>query len=172
MNKKFKLSLMALLLLVCVSIGGCKPRYKAPGSDPMASTSPDAPQVLDFEQIHNEMLELYSDNPNFGFIKNLDISGSNDKPKSIKITMECIEDCSDEAIDGFMSMLIQNISNEAVVQDNRYTRPDMESFGSVYESYALEYNIKRGEELYSEITIEAGEEIPFEPGITLYFDED
>ncbi len=170
MNRKARrILLMLSVMLAVLALNACKPRYQTHLQDPQQTIAEDAPQVLDFDQIHNDILELYSDREEFGFIKNLDISGSNDDPKTIIVTMDCIEDVSDEAIEFFMSVLVQEISKEAVVQDSRYTLPTDEDFGTVYDTYALQYNITRGDETFEDVTIDAGEGLPFTPGVSFDF---
>ncbi|NWO20741.1 hypothetical protein HW273_02320 [Oribacterium sp. oral taxon 102] len=160
-------SLAAVLLLCLTLLAACKPRYQAQVQDPRATIAADAPQVLDFDQIHNDIVERYSDNEAYGFIKNMDISGSNDAPKTIRISMDCVEEVSDEALDIFMSLLLQSISEEAIVQDSRYTGPTEDSFGSVYDSYDIQYRISRGDTVYQDTVISAGENIPFPAGVSL-----
>lgn len=170
-NKKLGRAVLSIMTVLSVlSLAACKPRYRTHLQEPNQTIAANAPQMLDFTQIHNDVLELYSDKEEFGFIKNLDISGSDEAPKTIRVNMDCVEDVSDEAIRFFMSILLQDISNEAVIQDSRYEGPSEESFGTVYNTYALEYKITRGEEVFDDATIDAGEGIPFTPGASIEVD--
>lgn len=158
--------LAVLLSLSVLSMTACKPRYKTRLEDPNQTVAADAVINLDFDQLHNDAIENYQDDDRFAFIKDLDISGSND-PKEINISLTVVEDTSDVAIEIFMSDLLRQISLAATVQDSRYTAPSSESFGSLYDSYSVHYSIVRGEETVEDTTVSAGESFSYSPAVDI-----
>lgn len=162
---KMKRIFMAVLLTLSVfSMTACKPRYKTKLEDPTQTIAADAVINLDFDQLHNDVLENYQGDDMFAFIKDLDISGNND-PKEISISLTVVEDTSDAAIEIFMSDLLKQISVAAVTQDSRYTAPTSESFGSLYDSYSVHYTIVRGEETVEDAEVSAGESFTYSPAV-------
>ncbi|MGN8817737.1 hypothetical protein ACTNEN_05300 [Oribacterium sp. HCP28S3_H8] len=140
----------------------CKPKYNTAMQDPVSVTIA-ADQVIniDFDQISDDVIENLSDDAQtYAFVKDLQISGTND-PKQVNITVEIMDDVSDDAIKLFMSDVLTQISQEACVQDSRYTEPSADGLGSFYDSYAIHYEIKQGDADYENQTISAGESIPF-----------
>lgn len=153
---------LVLACTICISLTSCKPRYHTPVPDPLSVTI-GADQVIniDFDQISNDVIETLSEKAQtYGFVKDLQISGTND-PKQVDITIEIMDDVSDDAIKLFMSDVLTQISEEACVQDSRYTEPSTDGLGSFYDSYAIHYEIKQGDADYENQTISAGETIPF-----------
>lgn len=164
---KLKHAFLAVLLTLSVlSMTACKPRYQTRLEDPTQTIAADAVINLDFDQLHNDVIENYQDDDMFAFIKDLDISGSND-PKEINISLTVVEDTSDAALEIFMSDLLKQISNAAMTQDSRYTAPSAGSFGSLYDSYSVHYSIVRGEENVEDATVSAGESFAYSPAVDI-----
>ncbi len=158
--------LVVLLTLSVLSMTACKPRYQTRLEDPTQTIAANAVINLDFDQLHNDVIENYQGDEMFSFIKDLDISGSND-PKEINISLTVVEDTSDVAIEIFMSDLLKQLSAAATVQDDRYTSPSSESFGSLYDSYSVHYSIVRGEETVEDATVSAGESFTYSPAVDI-----
>ncbi len=161
MMKKKQL-IIILTVFASLSMTACKPKYHTALQDPLSVTI-GANQVIDidFNQISDDVIENLSDDAQtYGFVKDLQISGTND-PKQVDITIEIMDDVSDDAIKLFMSDVLTQISEEACVQDSRYTEPSTDGLGSFYDSYAIHYEIKQGDADYENQTISAGETIPF-----------
>ncbi len=151
-----------LAVFASISMTACKPKYHTALQDPTSVTIA-ADQVIDidFDQISDDVIDnLSDDTQTYGFVKDLLISGTND-PKQVDITVEIMDDVSDDAIQLFMSDVLTQISQAACVQDSRYTKPSKDGLGSFYDSYAIHYEIKQGDADYDNQTITAGESIPF-----------
>ncbi len=162
---KMKHAFLAVLLTLSVlSLSACKPRYQTRLEDPTQTIAADAVINLEFDQLHNDVIDNYQSDDRFAFIKDLDISGSND-PKEINISLTVVEDTSDAAIEIFMSDLLRQLSVAAMTQDSRYTAPTSESFGSLYDSYSVHYSIVRGEETVEDATVSAGENFTYSPAV-------
>lgn len=162
--KMKQIFLAVLLSLSVLSMTACKPRYQTRLEDPTQTVAANAVINLDFDQLHNDVIENYQGDDMFAFIKDLDISGTND-PKEINISLTVVEDTSDVAIEIFMSDLLKQISAAATTQDSRYTAPTSESFGSLYDSYSVHYGITRGEETVEDVTVSAGESFSYSPAV-------
>ena len=163
--RKYSLLLCFMLMLAC-ALTSCKPKYVSPLESPRAEMPENAPQELDFVQMHNNVIEQFSGDETYMFVKALDINGSNE-PKEISVEIEVMEKTADEAVEVFLSQLITAISQDACAQDMRYTAPDAESFGSVFDSYKLHYTVMRGAEIYLDEEIDTDTEIPVTPGLEI-----
>ena len=147
--------IVSILVLVSILFTGCvKPQIvrNYSGLAPYSIGKQIDPESIeiDFNQVHNEVLTFIMDEAkrswsNFFFINNgqFDISGSND-PKSITITLECMEGTTTGDLDLFLSLVLQLIGYSCSEQNHKYSKPTYDSsinaytdFGTVYSDYDL-----------------------------------
>ena len=159
-----RLGILMMLAAAVLSMTSCKPRYKSRLEDPTQTLAANAVVNIDFDQLHNDVIENYEGDEMFAFIKDLDISGDNDA-KTVTVLLSVTEDTSDDALSVFMSDLLKSISNAAIIQDSRYTAPTNQSFGSFYDSYSVNYTITRGEETVEDATVSPGEGFSYDPSV-------
>ncbi|MDO5850739.1 MAG: hypothetical protein Q4P14_05935, partial [Methanobacteriaceae archaeon] len=132
---------------------------------------------LDFVEMHNSIIDQMSEEylP-FFFIKKdgFDISGSNEDPKKIIITADCLNGTKQQDVDLFLSYVLLAIGANASEQDFRYKKPtevedgDVEGtfityadFGTVFNDYALVLKVTiEGKEYMYNMEIKAGQPIP------------
>jgi hypothetical protein len=115
---------------------------------------------MDFDQIHNDVVENM-DPKDYPFVKSLNISGDN-STKMVTVTAEIMDNVSTEALNLFLKNLMENIANEAAIQDFRYTRSTDTEFGSFFKKYGVHYTITRGEETVEDVTVNPGDSFPFQ----------
>lgn len=158
-------------VLIALSLAACQPKYVSPLESPVVGMDEDAPYMMDFVQIHNAIVEMYAEDSRFPYIKNVVIDGTND-PYQISLTIDAVEGATQEAIDFFIATLLLNISNEACIQDSRYTAPSAEGFGSFYDRYALKVYVTEGETVITDVVYEAGEGLPYDQSVSPFDDTD
>ena len=129
---------------------------------------------LDFNQLHNDTIEgiqLVEDGEPYVFISNLDISGD-ESSKTLTIRAEAVEDTSEEDCENFASIALRQINDAAAQQDARYELSTSDSFGSLYNDYAIDLAVSDadGGFIYS-LSVPAGDEIPLNPDYESYVEE-
>lgn len=151
-------------VLAAVSLTACQPKYVSPMESPAVGMDADAPYEMDFVQIHNDIVDTYADDDRFPYIKNVVIDGDNEA-REISIEIEALENVSQDAIDLFVASLLLNISEEAHIQDSRFTQPSEDGFGSFYDMYAVKIHAVSGEEVMTDTTYAAGEGLPYNQNV-------
>lgn len=151
-------------VLMVFSLASCKPKYVSPMESPAVGMDENAPYEIDFVQVHNDIVDTYASDDRFPFIKNVVIDGTND-PKQVNIEIEAVDNVSQDAIDLFIATLLINISEEARIQDSRYTAPSSEGFGSFYDKYAVKIHAVSGDTVMTDTTYEAGEGLPYNQNV-------
>lgn len=153
------------MIFIAIILVSCKPSYEVPVESPNTETSSaDTPYNIDFVQINNEIINTFQTEDHqkiFPFITDLEIDGNNDD-KIINLNLSVIKNTSSEAILKLMSALTIQISNEAHVQDFRFSHPTESDFGSFFTVYSYHYTIKRGEDIFLDETIKQNATIPFD----------
>lgn len=166
--------------LMMISLCGCAKEHVWEGS--YADVAPETniaktEKGLDFVEMHNTIIDQMSEEylPFFFIAENkFDISGSNEDPKKIIITADCIKGTKQQDVDLFLSYILLAIGTNASEQDFRYNKPtevedgDVEGtfityadFGSVFDEYdlVLKVTLEEKEYIYN-MEIKAGEKIP------------
>lgn len=151
---------VSVLLLSMCALSACKPSYGAVDKPVLTTAAAEVEIPMDFDQIHNDVLEILHPE-DFPFVKNLVISGDN-TTKTVDIHAEITENVSNEAIAVFLDQLMFNISNEAAIQDFRYTKSTDTEYGSFFQKYAVHYTIMQGEDTVEDVTVNPGEKFPFQ----------
>lgn len=150
------------VLAGALSLSACKPTYQTKLESPALTTAPESKEIrLDFDQIHSDVVDTLNDD-GYDFVKDLDLSGDNEK-KEFLIRIEIMENVSEEALVLFLSELMKAVGNAARTQDFRYSEPDDESFGGVFEKYGVHIVIRQSGSADREIEVKAGESFPFSP---------
>lgn len=170
--KNMKRTIYSMLMIgaAVLTLCSCKPSYVSPLSIPDSETKgADEPYDIDFVQINNNIIDTYSSDDRakiFPFIKNLEIDGSNDE-KYVSLTLDVVENTSDDAVDVLLSDLTKQISDEGQMQDFRFTPSSDDDFGTFFDVYNYKLKVTRGSEtLYDEtIKTNEGESIPFDPSL-------
>lgn len=150
----------SVLLLSLCALSACKPSYGVIDKPVMTTAAQEVEIPMDFDQIHNDVLEILHPE-DFPFVKNLVISGDN-TTKTVDIHAEITENVSNEAIAVFLDQLMFNISNEAAIQDFRYTKSTDTEYGSFFQKYAVHYTVMQGEDTVEDVTVKPGEKFPFQ----------
>lgn len=167
---KNKIILFFWFILALFSLVSCSPTYEEPTESPIQETKSAAePYSLDFVQINNNIIDTYSAEDHleiYPFISDLEIDGDNDT-KTITLNLSVSENTTDEAILALLSDMTIQISDEAHMQDFRFTNPSSTDFGSFYTVYNYHYVIKRGEDIFLDETINAGDSVPFDPSLDI-----
>ena len=138
---------------------GCKPKYGINETPVMTTAAADVEIPMDFDQIHNDVLETVSP-ADYPFVKSLNISGDNNA-KTVTVEAEIIENVSTEALNVFLDEVMRTIANEAAIQDFRYSKSTDTEYGSFFNKYAVHYTVKQGEETVEDVTVSPGESFPF-----------
>ena len=159
--------LFVVLCMAILSATGCRKRYVSPLETPIMTLAPeDREYVLDFDQLNNDVIETLQEKGMFEFVKDLDISGDNDK-KEIVLNADITENVSESAIEYFLTEATKAIVDAASTQDFRITMYTEEDFGNLFEKYAYKYKVTCGEEVIVDETIEIGDSVPFDPTLTI-----
>ena len=159
--------LFVVLCMAILSATGCRKRYVSPLETPILTLAPeDREYVLDFDQLNNDVIDTLQEKGMFEFVKDLDISGDNDK-KEIVLKADITENVSEIAIEYFLTEATKAIVDAASTQDFRITMYTEEDFGNLFEKYAYKYKVTCGEEVIVDETIEIGDSVPFDPSLTL-----
>ena len=159
--------LFVVLCIAILSVSGCRKRYVSPLETPIMTLAPeDREYVLDFDQLNNDVIETLQEKGMFEFVKDLDISGDNDK-KEILLNADITENVSEIAIEYFLTEATKAIVDAASTQDFRITMYTEEDFGNLFEKYAYKYKVTCGEEVIVDETIEIGDSVPFDPTLTI-----
>ncbi|MBP3806233.1 MAG: hypothetical protein J6I76_20480 [Oribacterium sp.] len=159
--------LFVVLCMAILSATGCRKRYVSPLETPIMTLAPeDREYVLDFDQLNNDVIDTLQEKGMFEFVKDLDISGDNDK-KEIVLKADITENVSEIAIEYFLTEATKAIVDAASTQDFRITMYTEEDFGNLFEKYAYKYKVTCGEEVIVDETIEIGDSVPFDPSLTL-----
>lgn len=129
---------------------------------------------LDFNQLHNDTIEgiqLVEDGEPYVFISNFDISGD-ESSKTLTIRAEAVEGTSEDDCENFASIALRQINDAAAQQDARYELSTSDSFGSLYNEYAIDLAVSDadGGFIYS-LSVPAGDEIPLNPDYESYVEE-
>lgn len=161
-----------ILAMAAASLSACEPKYVSPLEDPTKLTvSADQVIDIDFVQVHNEIVDELSDEKIGGIIKNINIDGKND-PKELDVELTVTEDATDEQITAAMSTILEICASEIEVEDNRFTSPeeteDQNSYGDVYDTFAISYSITKGDAVSDSGNIPAGSEIKFPRSASIY----
>ena len=159
--------LFVVLCMAILSATGCRKRYVSPLETPIMTLAPeDREYVLDFDQLNNDVIDTLQEKGMFEFVKDLDISGDNDK-KEIVLKADITENVSEIAIEYFLTEATKAIVDAASTQDFRITMYSEEDFGNLFEKYAYKYKVTCGEEVKVDETIAIGGSVPFDPSLTL-----
>ena len=171
-NKKIKI---IVLLCVAAILFSCKESAKD-----YSELNVEAPHTeinttdynLDFIELHNYVIDsLQAEETPFFYIVEggIDIDGDN-KEKTISVKCKCLDNCTENDIDLFYSMVLNYIGAGATQQDFRFKTPTVSSDG-VYQDFGTvvdEYNLKlyceteSGKVIY-DLFIKKGDKIPIEP---------
>lgn len=165
-----KITLLFTVCFLTFMLVSCRPSYEVPTESPDIETkAATEPYSLDFVQINNDLIDTYSSQDHlkvFPFITNLEVDGDNNS-KTLVLNLSVDANVSDEAILALMSDLSLQISSEAHMQDFRFTHSTGSDFGSFYTVYNYHYIIKRGEDIFLDETINAGDSVPFDPSLDI-----
>lgn len=159
---------IVILGIVCalMAMSGCRKKYVSPLEAPVMTKAPeDNAYDFDFDQMNNDVIETLQDEAIYTFVKDLSVSGDNDK-KEIVLEADIIENVSDDAVELFMSDATKAIVSAASTQDFRIDKYTEDTFGNLFEIYSYKYKITCGEKIVREETINAGESVPFDPSMT------
>ena len=126
---------------------------------------------IDFVQVHNDVIDAFGDDNPYVFITNLYIDGTND-PKVLNVTATCLDEATVEDAEHFAAAVLRRASDAIAVQSNEYTGGDQQSFGNVYDSFAIKLSVSKdsapeGEYLLY-LDVPAGGEIELDPDIESY----
>nr|WP_298477604.1 hypothetical protein [uncultured Oribacterium sp.] len=155
-----KVGITALLLFSAFGLSACKPKYGKNETPVMTTAAANVEINMDFDQIHNDVVENM-DPKDYPFVKSLNITGDN-STKMVTVTAEIMDNVSTEALNLFLKNLMENIANEAAIQDFRYTRSTDTEFGSFFKKYGVHYTITRGDETVEDVTVNPGDSFPFQ----------
>lgn len=164
-----RLAVFFLAFALLAVLTACQPSYRPAVLDPMATTAEDSPSYIDFLQIHNDIVERYSEgDESFPYVKDVEIDGD-DGEKWVAIRAEIVEGTSEDALQIFLSTMLYDISEEAVIQDRRYSAPEAGSFGTFYNDYELRVSLSRDGEVWEDAVYGAGDPLPYDPANALPF---
>ena len=155
-----KVGVIALLLFSAFGLSACKPKDGKKETPVMTTAAANVEINMDFDQIHNDVVENM-DPKDYPFVKSLNITGDN-STKMVTVTAEIMDNVSTDALNLFLKNLMENIANEAAIQDFRYTRSTDTEFGSFFKKYGVHYTITRGDETVEDVTVNPGDSFPFQ----------
>lgn len=159
-----------LFIIMSIVLIGCKPTYEAPVDAPETSIRSESdPYDIDFIQINNNVIETFQDDyykTTFPFIKNLEISGDNTS-MICDLNLEVAENVSGDAIIALLTNLTLDIGEEGQMQDFRFELPNGQNFGTFFDKYNYHYVVTQNGETVIDDTVKAGEEMPFDPSMTI-----
>lgn len=177
MIKKKAAALFAAAILSAAALAGC-----APTEQTVVQRGPDFSETenvaLDFVQLHNDTLECFGgaeENP-YVYILDVNVSGDNDA-KTISIDAVCMDDTTKEEAEQFAAAALRHANDSAVIQSTEYEVSSQESFGNLFDKYALTLTV-RPESTQDDpstylvnLQLAAGDEIPLNPDIETYEEE-
>lgn len=172
---KKKAILAAILLGTAALTAGCTPQR----ADTNIQEQPDFQTKndieLDFNAIHNDAIDSMQsieDGEPFVFISDLDISGDN-SAKTITIRAKAVDGTTEEDCENFAAILLTQINDAAVTQDASYEASTTSSFGTLFNSYAIDLavtNETSGDTIYT-LNVAAGEDIGLNPDYEQYIED-
>ncbi len=172
---KKKVILAAILLGAATLATGCTPKK----TDTMIQADPDFQTKdgikLDFDQLHNDAIDgmtSIEDGEPFVFISDLDISGD-DSAKTITIRAKSVEGTTADDCENFAAALLAQINDAAVNQDSNYEASSTTSFGTLYNSYAIDLEVTdetSGDTVYT-LNVAAGDDIGVNPDYEKYIED-
>lgn len=167
--KKFSVILTVLLMITVLA--ACVPTDRTNISiDPVMEDDTAKSAELDFEQLHNDAVELFDGARQYSFITDVDISGSNSS-KVISINAKCLEGVNEEEAGHFIAACVRHISEAAAVQYRRFEGTDETTFGPLWDTYSLEASVvpeTDGAAPVFTLNVPAGSGIPLSPDIEKY----
>ncbi|MDO5564318.1 MAG: hypothetical protein Q4F88_03725 [Eubacteriales bacterium] len=129
---------------------------------------------IGFVQMHNSVIDgLKSEMTPFFFIKEnmFDISGDNEK-KEIYLTFDCLEGTTEADASLVVVWVSKLMANEASIQQSRFKPSTKDSYGTLFDEYALIINCtEEGKDLIVK-TIRPGEEMPYDARIVRDLNDD
>lgn len=177
MKKKWTALMAAAVLMVSAAATGC-----APTEQTVVQRAPDFSETkdvaLDFIQLHNDTIECFGDideNP-YVYILDVNVDGDNDA-KTISVDAICMDDTTKEEAEQFIAAVLRHANDSAVTQSTEYHLSSQESFGDLFDKYALTVTVRPDSTQEDESTyllnldIAAGGEIPLNPDIETYEEE-
>lgn len=166
--------ILTAIVLAAGTCSGCVPKEDSTN----ISIDPDfsEPSVieLDFTELNNTAIAAFgnvSETP-YTFISSLSIDGDNES-KTITADAEAVDGATSDDAQHFAAALLRHIDDAACDQYTTFEMSDSDSFGSLYDSYAVKINItneKDGSVIYT-LDIPAGDEITLDPDIESYEEE-
>lgn len=172
---KKKAILAAFLLSVAAIATGCAPQREDTNIQEQPDFQTKSNIELDFDELHNDAIEgmqSIDDGEPFVFISDLDISGD-DSTKTITVRAKAVDGASEEDCENFAAILLTQINDAAVNQDTSYEASTTSSFGTLYNSYAIDLavtNETSGDTIYT-LNVAAGEDIGLNPDYEKYIED-
>jgi len=171
-----KIVTVAACLAVLFSLSACVPTTKdsiSVGPD----FTPNENVEYDFTQLHNDTLTLFESKPQYQFITDLTITGSNED-KMVYVKAVCVDDATTEVIEPFVAAVLRGINDSAYIQDITVKVSDSASFGSFFDKFGVQFDVYTetenqkadGVPVYS-LTIQHGEAINLDPDMESYEEE-
>lgn len=165
----------ALIIGIMALASGCVPTQDATTVEVNPDFSKSDNIELDFTQLHNDAIDgiasIEGGEP-YVFITDLDISGDNDT-KTITIRAKAQDGASEEDCRNFAAALLCQINDAAVSQDSNYESSSTDSFGTLYDTYAIDFAVSddtSGGFIYT-LNVPAGEDIGINPDYEQYVDQ-
>lgn len=154
-------------LCMVLALTGCKKRYVSPLETPiMTKAAEDKEYDFDYIQMNNDVIETLQDQEVFSYLKNLDISGDNDK-KEIVLEAEITENVSEDAIEFFLSEATKAIVDAAHTQDFRIDEWTDDGFGNLFDIFSYKIKVTCNGKIEREENLDAGDSVPFDTTLTL-----
>lgn len=171
---KKKVLLAAIVLSFAAFATGCVPTEDATNVKVNPDFSASQNIELDFNQLHNDAIEAMQsieDGEPFVFISDLDISGDNSS-KTITVRAQSVEGTTQEDCENFAAILLTQINDAAVSQNSNYEVSSPESFGTLYNEYAIDLAVsdENGGTIYT-LSVPAGEDIGLNPDYEQYIED-
>ena len=160
-------AVMCVVIALSGSLAGCKKRYVSPLETPsVTKASEDKAYEFDFDQLNNDVIDSLQDIGIYNFVKDLSVSGDNEK-KEIILEINIDKDVSDDAVELLLTDATKAIVDAANTQDFRIDVWNKESFGNLFELFSYKYKVTCAEEIVREESFNAGDSVPFDPGMSL-----
>ncbi len=162
-----KLLGISILFLSSVLLSACKPKYVPPTETPnVTAAAADKEIALDFTQIHNDVLEALDGDGaaslQFPYVTALNVDGDNTKKGfTVKAELASGQKLPELLEDYLLYRIFAEIGNAAATQDFRYQGQSEDSLGSVFQSYAVDYELDQDGAAVYRGSFPAGEEIRF-----------
>jgi hypothetical protein len=83
------------------------------------------------------------------------------------LNLEVAENVSGDAIIALLTNLTLDIGEEGQMQDFRFELPNGKNFGTFFDKYNYHYVVTQNGETVIDDTVKAGEEMPFDPSMTI-----